>query len=439
MLAHAGFRKYFANTSWLFIERIVRLGVVLGTGILVARYLGPELFGQLNYATGFVGIFFALTTLGLDEIIVRDLIKQPHKRDELLGTAAVLKFAGSLVLVLLVTFSALVKDISGLTATMIIIIGASELLRPFMVVDWYYMANVRSKETVMVQMAQVMISGVAKIVLVIMKADLIWFAWVYVLEGAALGLGYVILYARGGETVRAWRYTKQMCGYLLGQSWPLIIYGMALYVQAKIDQVMIFDVLKDRVGESAANEEVGQYSNALKMIEALGFLPVIIQKSLAPAITRAHGQSPRLYADRLLNQYRLMFVMFLATSVPLFFLAEPLMVFLFGEEFRPSGFLLKLFAIRLFFTNMGVGKTSFITNESLFKYSLLTAVVGALINIGMNWVLIPEYKSIGALWATIGSFTVSIFLMDLFFKDTRKNFGWMMKGIGTFWRLHRVN
>ena len=439
MLAHAGFRKYFANTSWLFIERIVRLGVVLGTGILVARYLGPELFGQLNYATGFVGIFFALTTLGLDEIIVRDLIKQPHKRDELLGTAAVLKFAGSLVLVLLVTFSALVKDISGLTATMIIIIGASELLRPFMVVDWYYMANVRSKETVMVQMAQVMISGVAKIVLVIMKADLIWFAWVYVLEGAALGLGYVILYARGGETVRAWRYTKQMSGYLLGQSWPLIIYGMALYVQAKIDQVMIFDVLKDRVGESAANEEVGQYSNALKMIEALGFLPVIIQKSLAPAITRAHGQSPRLYTDRLLNQYRLMFVMFLATSVPLFFLAEPLMVFLFGEEFRPSGFLLKLFAIRLFFTNMGVGKTSFITNESLFKYSLLTAVVGALLNIGMNWVLIPEYKSIGALWATIGSFTVSIFLMDLFFKDTRKNFGWMMKGIGTFWRLHRVN
>jgi O-antigen/teichoic acid export membrane protein len=439
MLGHAGFRKYFTNTSWLFIERVVRLLVVLGTGILVARYLGPELFGQLNYATGFVGIFFALTTLGLDEIIVRDLVKDPGKRNELLGTAAVLKFAGSLVLVMLVAVSALVKDISWLTASMILIIASSELLRPFMVVDWYYMANVRSKETVMVQMAQVMISAAAKIILVIMKADLIWFAWVYVLEGAALGLGYVILYASGGETVRAWRYTKKMAGYLLGQSWPLIIYGMALYVQAKIDQVMIFDVLKDRVGESAANAEVGQYSNALKMIEALGFLPVIIQKSLAPAITRAHAQSPRLYADRLLNQYRLMFVMFLATSVPLFFFAEPLMVFLFGEEYRPSGFLLKLFAIRLFFTNMGVGKTSFITNESLFKYSLITAVVGAVLNIVMNWFLIPEFQSIGALWATIGSFTISIFMLDLFFKNTRRNFWWMMKGIGTFWRLHRFN
>jgi O-antigen/teichoic acid export membrane protein len=100
---------------------------------------------------------------------------------------------------------------------------------------------------------------------------------------------------------------------------------------------------------------------------------------------------------------------------------------------------LKLFAIRLFFTNMGVGKTSFITNESLFKYSLLTAVVGAVLNIAMNWFLIPEFKSIGALWATIGSFTISIFVMDLFFKDTRRNFVWMMKGIGTFWRLHRFN
>jgi O-antigen/teichoic acid export membrane protein len=198
-------------------------------------------------------------------------------------------------------------------------------------------------------------------------------------------------------------------------------------------------VLKGRVGENAANREVGQYSNALKMIEALGFLPVIVQKSLAPAITRAHAQSPRLYADRLLNQYRLMFLMFLITAVPLYFTAEPIMVFLYGEEFRPSGVLLSLFAIRLLFTNMGVGKASFITNESLFKYSLLTAVVGASLNIGMNYFLIPLYQAKGAIWATIGSFTVSIFLMDLLFANTRRNFGWMARGIATFWRIHRVN
>ncbi len=439
MLGSSGFRKYFTNTSWLFVERVVRLAVVLGTGILVARYLGPELFGQLNYATGFVGLFFALTTMGLDEIIVRDLVRTPERKNELLGTSAVIKLGGSIILVLLVVLSTVVRDLSSLSASLIIVIAVAELLRPFGVIDWYFMAHVRSRQTVLVQMAQVFISAGFKILLVVTEQPLIYFAWVYVLEGLVLGIGYVIMYARDGVSIFAWRYTRSMAGYLLGQSWPLVIYGMALYIQAKIDQVMIFDVLKSRVGEAAANEEVGQYSNALKMIEALGFLPVIVQKSLAPAITSAKVRSEELYADRLLNQYRLMFLMFLITAVPLYFTAEPIMVFLYGEEFRPSGFLLSLFAIRLFFTNMGVGKASFITNESLFKYSLMTAVVGAVINIGMNFFLIPEYKAIGAIWATIGSFTVSIILMDLLFHGTRRNFRWMMKGIGTFWRIHRIN
>lgn len=439
MVGSDGFRKYFANTSWLFGERVVRLVVVLGTGILVARYLGPELFGQLNYATGFVGLFFALTTMGLDEIVVRDLVKHPDRRDELLGTSAVIKFLGAILLVVLVVVASLLRDMDGLTASLVVVIGASELLRPFGVIDWYFMAHVRSKETVVVQMVQVFVSAALKVVMVLMKAPLIAFAWVYVLEGLVLALGYVWMYHRDGTVVRAWRYTRSMARHLLGESWPLIIYGMALYVQAKIDQVMIFDVLADAIGPAAANAEVGQYSNALKMIEALGFLPVIVQRSLAPAITRAKVQGEALYADRLLNQYRLMFLLFLLTSLPLFFTAEPIMVLLYGEEFRPAGYLLSLFAIRLLFTNMGVAKASFITNESLFKYSLLTAVVGAAINIGMNYFLIPPFKAIGAIWATIGSFTVSIFLMDLLFVGTRRNLGWMVKGMLTFWRIHKVS
>ncbi|MDX9750645.1 MAG: flippase [Flavobacteriales bacterium] len=446
MQVSEGFRKYLTNTSWLLMERVVRLVVVLFTGILVARSLGPELFGQLNYATGFVGLFFALATMGLDEIVVRDLVRRPGRRDELLGTAAVIKLAGSMLLVVLLLVATMLKDMDGLTASIIVVVGCAELLRPFGVIDWYFMAQVRSRDTVVVQMAQVFISAAAKIAIALAvlrgmlpaRDALILFAWTYMLENAALAVGYALRYMRDGATLRAWRYSRRMAGFLLKQSWPLVIYGMALYVQARIDQVMIFDVLRGRVGAAAANEEVGQYSNALKMIEALGFLPVIVQRSLAPAITRAKARSAELYGDRLVNQYRLMFLLFLLTSVPLYFIAEPLMVFLYGEAFRPAGHLLSLFAIRLLFTNMGVAKASFITNESLFKYALLTAVVGAGLNVGMNYFLIPPFKAIGAIWSTIGSFAVSIFIMDLFFARTRVNLKWMLLGMASFWRIRHV-
>ena len=49
-----GFRKYFANTSWLLRERILRIPVSLLFGIYDARYLGLERFGLLSYALSFV-------------------------------------------------------------------------------------------------------------------------------------------------------------------------------------------------------------------------------------------------------------------------------------------------------------------------------------------------------------------------------------------------
>ena len=80
---HQGFMKYFKNTSWLFGEKILRMVVGLFVGIWVARYLGPEQFGLFSYSQSFVGLFIAIATLGLDGIVVRELVKDENRRDDL--------------------------------------------------------------------------------------------------------------------------------------------------------------------------------------------------------------------------------------------------------------------------------------------------------------------------------------------------------------------
>ena len=77
--SYQGFMKYFKNTSWLFGEKILRMIVGLFVGIWVARYLGPEQFGLFSYAQGFVGLFTAISTLELDGIVVRELIKDEKR------------------------------------------------------------------------------------------------------------------------------------------------------------------------------------------------------------------------------------------------------------------------------------------------------------------------------------------------------------------------
>jgi O-antigen/teichoic acid export membrane protein len=455
-----GFRKYLHNTSWMFADRVVRLGAVFITAIYMARVLGDQLFGQLNYVSGFVGLFVTLTAMGLDEIVVRDLVRHPEKRDELLGSAAMMKFIGSVILALFVLIGTQVNGMDGFTTMLAMVIAAGEALKPLSVVEYHFQARVEGRLIALVNIVQTIASTGFKLLLCVIVANpglrdtmagmglgfvrsvaespLSWFAWSYVVDTGAAAIGYRVAYQRSGLRQKDWKATRAMMGHLLHQSWPLIIYGMALLVHARIDQVMIFDVLKERIGEAAAYAEVGQYSVALKMIEAMGFVPVILQKSLAPAITRARMEDPAKYHDRLLNQYRLMFLLFLVISVPLYFIAEPMITLLYGEPYRQAGALLALFAIRLLFTNMGVAKSSWITNEGMFKYSLLTAVVGAAVNIALNYFLIPPFKAHGAIWATIGSFLVSIFLLDLVTKETRMNLRAMCTAIVTFWKLDRV-
>ena len=57
----AGFKRYFRNTSWLMLEKILRMGIGLVVGVWVARHLGPEKFGLLNYAQSFVFLFVAFS------------------------------------------------------------------------------------------------------------------------------------------------------------------------------------------------------------------------------------------------------------------------------------------------------------------------------------------------------------------------------------------
>lgn len=438
MLRTEGFQKYFKNFSWLFADRVVRMALILGTTVIVSRYLGVERIGQLNYALAMVSIATVLTSLGANEIVSRDLVRHPERRDEMLGSTFAIKLIGGIVLNLGLFAYVLLKGLDTLTIFLVLITASAELFKWSTVIDYYFMAQVKGQVAAKVNIASTVISSAYKLILVWLHAPLIWFAWGAFVEVLMYSSGFLWMYHREGLSVRTWRPTWRMARYILDQSWPMLLYGFALQAQLKIDQVMIRDILGRTLGESLANIELGQYSIAVKMLEAVAFLPLIVQLAVAPAIAKARIQDLGLYHERLMNQYRLMFAMFLVTAIPMYFLSEWAIVLIYGEEFREAGVLLAFFAFRLIFSFMGVAKGSFITNEGLFKFSLITSVLGAVVNIGLNYVLIPEMGARGAIWSSAISFLVSIFLVDLFTARTRINFRLMTTAMFTFWKLRSV-
>ncbi|MDE5124445.1 MAG: oligosaccharide flippase family protein, partial [Trichodesmium sp. St19_bin1] len=80
-------QQIIGNTAWLLGDKFLRMGFGLLIGVWVARYLGPEKFGLLNYAIAFVSLFNVFATLGLNNIVVRELVRKPSEKGEILGTS----------------------------------------------------------------------------------------------------------------------------------------------------------------------------------------------------------------------------------------------------------------------------------------------------------------------------------------------------------------
>lgn len=426
---HEGFMKYFKNTSWLLGEKILRMVVGLFIGIWVARYLGPEQFGLFSYAQSFVGLFTAIATLGLDGIVIRELVKDESRRDELLGTAFYLKLVGAfLVLVLLaVAINFTSNDVA--VNSMIFIIASGTIFQSFNVVDMYFQSRVMSKFVVYANFISLLLSSLIKVVLILNEAPLMAFAWVVLFDSFVLAVGFVYFFLKNSSfKIQDLKFSKETAFSLLKDSWPLILSGAVLMIQARIDQVMI----KEMMG----SVEVGYYSVAMRLIESIAFVAMILKSSLYPSIQNAKNISFKLYQNRLLNFYRLNFLLFLVIAIPIFLFSEQIITVLFGTEYQPAGILLAWMSIRLFFANMGVARGVFLLSENLMKFSLITMILGTITNVLLNYLWIPDYGAKGAIIASIISFFVTVFLIDVFYTKTRKNVFLQIKSMFTFYKIN---
>jgi len=188
---HQGFMKYFKNTSWLFGEKILRMVVGLFVGIWVARYLGPEQFGLFSYAQSFVGLFTAIATLGLDGIVVRELVKDESRRDELIGTAFWLKLIGAIAVLLILAVAVNFTSNDHATNIIVFIVASATVFQAFNVVDFYFQAKVMSKYIVYANVISLFLSSIVKVVLILNEAPLVAFAWVVLFDSFVLACGFI--------------------------------------------------------------------------------------------------------------------------------------------------------------------------------------------------------------------------------------------------------
>ena len=405
-----GFKRYFANTSWLMGHRVLTMFVALFVGVYVARYLGPERFGLLSYAGSFVGLFSALATMGLDAILVRDLVKTPERRDELLGTAFWMKASGTILTWIGIAGAIPFAHNDTQTNIIIAIIAFGIIFQVFNVIDFNYQAEVKSKYVVFVQLVSLAISSITKLIFIWISAPLVWFACVFLLDAVVRAVGLTVMYLQNTGKIWYWKWRWEIAKQLLKDSWPVILSGISISIYMRIDQIMI-KVMLDV-------EHVGYYAAAVRLSEAWYFIPVVITSSVIPAIINAKKQSEELYYQRLQKLYSMMVWLAVAIALPTTFLAPWVIRVLYGDAFLPASEVLNIHIWAGVFVFLGAASGKWFLAENYLKKSFYRRFLGMATNVVLNLILIPLYGISGAAIATLlGQMTENL-IYDIFDKQT---------------------
>ena len=141
ILGRLGNQRYVKNSAWLLAEKLFRLAAGFSVGVYVIRYLEPTNYGELAYAVSFVGLFTAFATLGLPSIVVRELIENPNRREEILGSAFVLTFCAGVLTVVLIAFVTPLTETSRTEHFMILIIAGGFVFQCVNVFDLYFQSH----------------------------------------------------------------------------------------------------------------------------------------------------------------------------------------------------------------------------------------------------------------------------------------------------------
>ncbi len=406
------FREVAGNAGWLFLDKVLRTCGGFLVNIWVIRYLGPDRFGALSYAISYVALFTAIANLGLYGIVVRDLVNYRESIDKILGTALLLKFGGgllSLIVSLGIMYVLGPRDVQILS--LIAIVAAGMIFSSFEVFDFWFQSKLQSQYTVYANLPGFFLITAAKITLILTHAPLIAFAWVVFFEIVFNAVGLLIAYQVNTGRLCKLEISADWAKKLLRDSWPLIFAGLMMMVYTRIDQVMIGRMLGER--------HVGFYSAAVKVAEFWYFFPALVLNSILPSIIESRKISEDAYYKRIQGTFDLMAVISYCCMLPMAFFSKKIMILLYGNSYADSAAVLTIYVLSGIFIFLSHSREYWVAAENIARFSVYSTTMGAMLNAGLNYFLIPLYGNLGAAYATLVSVFVSGYIINALHRKTR--------------------
>lgn len=402
-------KKIVKNIVWLFFDKLFKIAINFFLVMYIARYFGPLKFGMYNYAISFIAIFSALSTLGMNTVIVREFIHNETNSSKIICTTFIIRILFSIFCCLLAISLSYFFKISNFSYIAILSItiffSASDILK------YWFESQVIYKYIIWIENSVLLISALLKLFLIYLNQPIFLFFLLIVAESILSFILIVFTYFRlYPGNYKKYTFDKTIALRILACSWPLIISSVGWVLFTRIDQIMIAKLLNDA--------DVGLYSAAIRLSESTLFLPTIVTLSLMPSIISTRTVDYNLYLKKNQLMYEIVIAITLFMAIVTTFISHKLVNIILGVSFYESGNILIIHIWTGIFVAMEVVSSRFLLNEGLQKITMIRQCIGICINIVLNIFLIPSIGVIGAALASLISFLCIDYLFDLMDRRT---------------------
>lgn len=399
--------NYLSNSLWMLLEKSSRILSGILVGVLVARYLGPAQFGLISYALSVIAIFTILSTLGMDSIVVRELITRKEKAAEILGTSFYLRLSGAVLVILFSAIYSYFRDTPERTLTILIVSG-SIAIQAFSVLDFYFQSQLKGKYTAMAQVFTLLTSSLVKLFLIWVGASVYWFAFMAVFEAGMSASIQFKYYKQVSSAVGTWKFSFEEAKLLLQNSYPIIGSSLVLMIYQKSGDILVLRFLRD-LGL------VGQYAAAVRISEASYFIPVAISAAVFPGIVN-NRNNPELQMKRYIQLCSIMIWSAIAVSIGGLILGDWAISFLYKEGYplSPSIFKLHIWgSIPVYFgTAWGMWMLAQHRQKAIIFFQLFNLVAYLV----TSFYFIPKFQVLGMAYAVLVTYYLGLIATLVFYR-----------------------
>lgn len=418
--------KVMRNVVWAVTGKVVTLLSTLLVGILVARYLGPEQYGLMNYVISVVALFGVFSTFGMNEIIIRDLARRDLPRGVIMGTAFRLRLALAGVTVLAIVVYLLLSGEDRATCVMIFVYSSSLFFTCSEVIRHYFTSIVENKYVVLSEIFRTLVGAGVKVVLLLLHAPLWAFIVALAFDAFLLAGGYVMAYRKRVGPPRDWSFSWAFGRRLLATSFPVLISSAAVIVYQRIDQVMISHMLD--------NEQLGYFSTAASFVGLAAFIPSIMVQTVSPILVRCRKESEQRYRQMAQRAMNLTTWSTLLVSCVISLLSFYIIRYTYGTAYLaavPAMHILAFKAVGLALTDTG-GQLTII--ENIHQVAFLRNLMSCVVCVVCNYFFLPRWGIEGSAWATIVTVMFTGGLANLFIPRYHHIFRMQMRAIFLGWK-----